>query len=117
MSSRFKVQSSKFTSSKSVLAVLFLVLAAYCFPLTVSAQKTRLIFEIQGDKNVSPYEGERVRVVGIVTARTRSGFFIQMPDNINDENPATSDGIYIYTKNEPGGEAALGNSRFLDRND
>ncbi len=109
MSSKFKVQSSKLIAGKSGFAVLFLLLAVYCFPLTVSAQKTRLIFEIQGDKNVSPYEGEWVGVVGIVTARTRSGFFIQMPDNINDGNPATSDGIYIYTKNEPGGEAALGN--------
>ena len=96
-------------AGKAGFAVLFLLLAVYCLPLTVKAQKNRLISEVQGDKNVSPYVGEQARLTGIVTARTRSGFFLQTPDDKTDNNPATSDGIYIFTKNEPGGEAAIGN--------
>ncbi len=80
-----------------------------CLSLTVNAQKNRLISEVQGDKNASPYAGEQVRLKGIVTARTRSGFFLQSPDDKTDNNPATSEGIFVFTKTEPGGEAAIGN--------
>lgn len=75
----------------------------------VSAQKNRLIGDIQGEKAVSPYERENVRISGIVTARLKSGFFIQTPDDKVDNNPNTSEGIYVYTKSEPSGEAAIGN--------
>jgi hypothetical protein len=90
------------------VAVLFL-LAIYCFPSAASAQKSRSISEVQGEKNVSPVEREHVRVSGIVTARTRSGFFIQTPDDKTDNNPNTSEGIYVFTRTEPSGEATIGN--------
>ncbi len=83
------------------------------FVFDVSAQKTRTISEVQGEKNDSPYTGETVRVSGIVTARTRTGFFLQTPDNKVDNNPNTSEGIFIFTKTEPTGEATIGNAVTL----
>lgn len=88
---------------------LFLVLAAFCLPPGVAAQKDHAIAAIQGDKNISPHEGSHVRVTGIVTARTRTGFFVQTPDDKIDQDPNTSEGIFVYTKTEPEGEAVIGN--------
>jgi predicted extracellular nuclease len=73
------------------------------------AQKERTISEVQGDKNASPFVGDSVKLTGIVTARLRGGFFLQSPDDKIDGNAATSEGIYIYTKSEPTGDAAVGN--------
>lgn len=109
MISKFKVQSSRSVDSKIKFVFLFLLLTAYCLPFTVNAQKNRLISEVQGEKNVSPFVGDFVRVSGIVTARTRNGFFIQTPDEKADNNPNTSEGVYVFTRTEPGGEATVGN--------
>jgi len=87
-----------------------LILSLFVFASGAAAQKTRLISEIQGDKNVSPYDGEIVRVSGIVTARTRTGFYFQTPDDKVDANPNTSEGIFVFTKTEPGAEASIGNA-------
>ncbi len=76
---------------------------------TASAQKEYSIAQIQGDKNISPVDGQNVRASGIVTARTRSGFFIQTPDDRIDGDPNTSDGIFVFTKTEPPVEATVGN--------
>ncbi|HEX8286626.1 MAG TPA: hypothetical protein VF556_01445 [Pyrinomonadaceae bacterium] len=115
---KFKIQNSKFkvrrSSGSSYLRSCFsiavlLLLAAYCSLSDVYAQKNRTIAEIQGDKNVSSFENEYVRVNGIVTARLRGGFFIQTPDDKTDGNPNTSEGIYVFTKTEPSVEATIGN--------
>ncbi|MGI8883170.1 MAG: hypothetical protein ACR2IA_02875 [Pyrinomonadaceae bacterium] len=88
---------------------LLLFFGILVFVSDASAQKNRLIGDVQGDKNVSPYEREYVRVSGIVTARLKSGFFIQTPDDKVDANPNTSEGIYVFTQTEPAGEATVGN--------
>jgi len=88
---------------------VFLLFAAYCLPITAFAQKERAINAVQSDKNVSPFEGQTAQLNGIVTARLKSGFFIQTPDDKTDNNPATSEGIYVFTGSEPTGDAALGN--------
>ena len=87
-----------------------LILSFFVCVLDAAAQKNRLIGDIQGDKNVSPYVGESVRVSGIVTARTKTGFYLQTPDDKVDSNPHTSEGIFVYTKTEPTGEATIGNA-------
>lgn len=92
-----------------LLTAYCLLLTVYRLPLTVSAQKDRAIGEVQGDKNVSPLDGQTAKLTGIVTARTRTGFFLQSPDDKTDNNPATSEGIFVYTKSEPGIEATVGN--------
>ncbi len=103
----FKFQISNFKFGKQT-GFLFLLLAVFTF--TAFAQKNRSISEIQGDKNNSSFVDENVRVSGIVTARTRFGFYLQTPDNKIDNNPNTSEGIFVLTKTEPTGEATIGNA-------
>ena len=100
----FNFQYLSFLKSALILMCLLLAVA-----LNSSAQKEYAISEVQGEKSSSAFEGKTVRLTGIVTARTRSGFFMQTPDEKTDSNPATSEGILVFTKTEPGGEAAIGN--------
>lgn len=79
------------------------------FALPALAQKEYSIAALQGEKNVSPHDGETVRISGIVTARTRTGFFVQTPDDKIDGSPLTSEGIFVFTKNAPPEGAAAGN--------
>lgn len=88
---------------------LFAALVAIVQVSSVIAQRDRLICDVQGDKNVSPYAKEAARVIGIVTARIKNGFFMQMADGKGDNNPATSDGIFVFTKTEPDEGATVGN--------
>ena len=57
------------------------------------------ICEIQGPGFASPYAGQMVRTQGIVFAdfdtQSKEGFFIQ--EENCDGDPATSDGIFVYT--------------------
>lgn len=92
---------------KHFLSILFLIVSV--FVSNAAAQKDRAIGEVQGDKIVSPFDKESVRLTGIVTARTRSGFFLQTPDDKIDGNAETSEGIFVFTKSEPGGDATIGN--------
>ncbi len=52
--------------------------------------------EIQGDSFVSPYDGEMVSTTGIITLFSADGRSFWMQDAAGDNNPATSDGLYIY---------------------
>jgi len=59
------------------------------------------IAEIQGSGSSTPKAGETVTVEGIVTADLQessemSGFFIQSTDSDADDDPATSEGLFIY---------------------
>jgi predicted extracellular nuclease len=92
---------------KKIFSVLFL--GALLFAAEASAQKDRAIGEVQGEKNASPLVGDSVRLTGVVTARLKAGFFLQSPDDKTDGNSNTSEGIYVFTKSEPPGEAAIGN--------
>jgi hypothetical protein len=67
------------------------------------------IHDIQGTSWVSPHNGDSVtNVPGIVTALRTSGsskgFWIQDPDP--DDNPATSEGVFVFTGSAPSGVAA-----------
>jgi endonuclease/exonuclease/phosphatase family metal-dependent hydrolase len=56
------------------------------------------IWEIQGTGNTSPYLGQVINSNNnIVTAVGEEFFFIQTPPERSDNNPATSDGLLIYT--------------------
>ncbi len=94
---------------KNRISKLFLGLSFFVLAANANAQKDRVISEVQGEKNVSAYENQTTRLTGIVTARTRSGFFIQTPDDKTDGNPKTSEGIFVFTKTEPSFEATIGN--------
>ena len=46
---------------------------------------------------MSPYNGKKVNnVEGVVTALDKNGFYIE--DNQPDNDPATSEGMYVYKK-------------------
>jgi predicted extracellular nuclease len=64
------------------------------------------IHDVQGAAHVSPLAGQAVEVPGVVTALNSSGFWLQDPQP--DGNPATSEGIFVFTRTAP--TAAAGDS-------
>jgi predicted extracellular nuclease len=83
------------------------------FQLAISAPltctPTNTIAQIQGNGNTSSLVGAAITTSGIVTARKSNGFFIQMPSP-GDGDPATSDGIFVFTSSAPPAAAAIGNN-------
>nr|WP_238346092.1 Calx-beta domain-containing protein [Luteimonas saliphila] len=71
--------------------------------------ETVAISAIQGDGQVSPFDGMTVATTGIVTARKNNGFFLQTADGEDDGNPATSEGLFVFTSTTPPDAAAVGN--------
>lgn len=66
------------------------------------------IAQIQGAGVVSAHDDKRVVTEGIVTARRfNNGFFLQSAND--DGDPATSDGIFVFTGSAPPASAAVGN--------
>ncbi|SHN42147.1 lamin tail domain-containing protein [Cryptosporangium aurantiacum] len=65
-----------------------------------SAGKTARIADIQGKSHMSPLAGRLVTAVpGVVTGVGRTGFWMQDP--VPDNNPATSDGLFVFTGTAP----------------
>ncbi len=63
-----------------------------------------MIHDIQGAGHVSPYRGRMVEnVIGLVTNRTGSGFYMESEND--DGNPATSEGIFVFTNRLPEAQA------------
>lgn len=65
------------------------------------------IARIQGSDDVSPMAGETVTVEGIMTLDTRGndgfqGFYLQQADNRTDNNPRTSEALFVYTRKTGG---------------
>lgn len=59
------------------------------------------IHAIQGNGAASPFVNQDVTTSGIVTARKSNGFFLQEPDASVDLDPATSEGIFVFTSSAP----------------
>lgn len=105
------------------LTVVLSLLAFFIVP--VAAQREYPISEIQGPGNFSPLTGKKVRTTGVVTALYRTGFFIQTPDKNADNDPLSSEGVFVFTRNSPPPEAVAGNlvsvtgtvQEFRPRND
>src|SRR5215204_267175 len=91
-------------SLRIFFAILFFALSS----LSAIAQKELSISQVQGGKNASEYAGQSVTVSGVVTARIRSGFFLQTPDAKADTDQLTSEGVFVFTKDEPPADAAIG---------
>lgn len=68
------------------------------------------IHDIQGGGATSPLVGQTVVTRGVVTGRKSNGFFLQEPDVGADADPATSEGIFVFTSSAPPADAAIGNS-------
>lgn len=67
------------------------------------------IHAIQGSGARSPYENQAVATEGIVTARKNNGFFLQTAIGEDDGDPATSEGLFVFTSSAPPAAAAVGN--------
>src|SRR6266542_1199233 len=68
--------------------------------LTVNVVVPTAIHDIQGAGHLSPRNGQVVAgVSGIVTARASNGFWLQDPSP--DDNPATSEGLFVFTSSAP----------------
>ena len=69
------------------------------------------IHEVQGSGNASPYVNQQVIVEGVVVgapdadgpSRTFGGFFLQEEDADADSDPATSEGVFVYTDSDDPG--------------
>ena len=55
------------------------------------------ISAVQGTTVTSPVSGRFVTTSGIVTARRDNGYFVQTPDGQDDGEPATSEGLFVFT--------------------
>ncbi|MGY4975679.1 endonuclease/exonuclease/phosphatase family protein [Streptomyces sp. 900105755] len=96
---------SRSSARLAALTVAAVCSAASTVALTSPAQADGLrIHDVQGTTRVSPYAGQKVTdVPGIVTA-TRTygssrGFWLQDPTP--DSNPATSEGVFVFTSSTP----------------
>ena len=67
------------------------------------------IHDIQGPGASSPIPGSVVTTRGVVTGVRSNGFFIQAPDAEVDADPATSEGILVFTGGAPPPAAVVGN--------
>ena len=70
---------------------------------------TVAISALQGSGQLSPYDGMAVATTGIVTGRKNNGFFLQSAPGEDDGNPATSEGVFVFTSTTPPEAAAVGN--------
>lgn len=69
------------------------------------------IHQIQGAAHLSPLAGTSVNgVVGVVTALSRNGFWMQDPTP--DADPSTSEGVFVFTRTAP--TVAVGDSVSVD---
>ncbi|MGW5102751.1 endonuclease/exonuclease/phosphatase family protein [Streptomyces sp. NPDC004100] len=103
--------------SRSSARLAALTVAAVCSATSVvvltspaHADAVR-VHDIQGTTRLSPYAGQKVAdVPGIVTAvrdyGSSKGFWLQDPTP--DDNPATSEGVFVFTSSAP--KAAVGDS-------
>lgn len=67
------------------------------------------IHVIQGSGTASPLAGQFVTTSGIVTGVKTNGVFVQTPDASADADPATSEGVFVFTSSTPPPAAAIGN--------
>jgi hypothetical protein len=66
------------------------------------------IAQIQGAGERSPLVGQVVATRGIVTGRTNKGFYLQSRDVDADADPATSEGLFVFTNSAPPAAAQTG---------
>ncbi len=69
---------------------------------TVSCSPTpHAIHDIQSSGLITPFAGQFVSTSGIVTGRKTNGFFLQAPAGEYDNDPATSEALFVFTQAVP----------------
>jgi uncharacterized protein len=74
--------------------------SAFAIALSVEGPHVA-IHDIQGAAHVSPLAGQVVSTDAIVTARAGNGFWLESPASDWDADPATSEGIFVFTSSAP----------------
>ncbi|MFF4043231.1 endonuclease/exonuclease/phosphatase family protein [Streptomyces sp. NPDC001816] len=103
---------SRSSARLAALTVAAVCSAASAVVLTSPAHADSVrIHDVQGTTRISPFAGQKVTdVPGIVTATraygSSKGFWIQDPTP--DDNPATSEGVFVFTSSAP--KVAVGDS-------
>jgi uncharacterized repeat protein (TIGR01451 family) len=102
-------------SARYWLIALLSLVAVSCFyapglPSTQAQGAMLKIHDIQGGGATSPFAGQSVTASGIVTAIKSDGFFIQEPDATIDNDPKTSEAIFVFTSSAPPAAVAVGNA-------
>ncbi|MDQ7034864.1 MAG: hypothetical protein Q9P01_08520 [Anaerolineae bacterium] len=83
----------------SLLSVLFIPTIAQDAEFCAAERE---IWEIQGNSEEANCNRRRIQLNdNIVTVLSTDGFFIQTPPERSDNDPLTSDGLYIYTDVDP----------------
>lgn len=67
------------------------------------------VHDIQGAGRQSPLVDAQVVTEGIVTATKFNGFFLQTAPGEEDADPATSEGVFVFTSSAPPAAATVGN--------
>lgn len=85
------------------LCCAWIGLSVICAPtprlLAQNRQAFIPIYQLQGAGLASPYTKQWVDTYGLVTGVISDGFYLQDP--LGDGDPATSDGIFVYTQKPP----------------
>ncbi|MFD0437074.1 endonuclease/exonuclease/phosphatase family protein [Streptomyces chartreusis] len=103
---------SKKSARLAALTVAAVCSAASTVVLTAPAHADSMrIHDVQGSTRISPYAGKQVTdvagiVTGVRTYGSSRGFWIQDPTP--DDNPATSEGVFVFTSSNP--KVAVGDS-------
>lgn len=96
---------SRSSARLAALTVAAVCSAASAVVLTSPAHADSVrVHDIQGTTRISPFAGQKVAdVPGVVTATrtygSSKGFWLQDPDP--DDNPATSEGVFVFTGSTP----------------
>ncbi|MER6715996.1 endonuclease/exonuclease/phosphatase family protein [Streptomyces sp. NPDC000877] len=104
---------SKSSARLAALTVAAACSAASTIVLTTPAHAESVrVHDIQGSTRISPYAGRQVTdvtgiVTGVRTYGSSRGFWIQDPNP--DADPATSEGVFVFTSSTPKG-VAVGDS-------
>ena len=70
-------------------------------PARAAHSRRRRFMTSRAADSQTPLLGQDVTTTGIVTGRKTNGFFIQAPDADADGNPATSEGLFVFTSTAP----------------
>jgi predicted extracellular nuclease len=107
-----------------VMAVIFCACGGVAAVMPPSANNTVVtsLHDVQGCGNVSPMDGQSVKVRGIVTGDFQTGdadsqselggFFLQ--EENPDTDPATSEGVFVFDGFEPSVDVNVGDRVIVD---
>lgn len=80
--------------------------AAAAVLLSASAALAQSVAEINGDRFIGTYTNQIVNITGLITATSSAGFYLRSQNP--DADVRTSESVYVFGSNLPGGPFAAG---------